>query len=60
MTQSSSLEKAVWLLQKQDTGGVMDYTWTKIADAEPSVRWSSPSCHSAGGGDRCVGCFRAG
>eukprot|EP01042_Synura_sphagnicola_P002098 gene2098-2499_t len=45
------VEKAVWLLSKQDTGGVLDSTWEKVADSDPTVRWMNPACHNAGGGD---------
>eukprot|EP01038_Epipyxis_sp_PR26KG_P007809 gene7809-10605_t len=44
-------EKAVWILSKQDTGGVRDFTWEKICDSDIQQRWSTPICHSAGGGD---------
>jgi len=44
-------EKAVWMLSKQDTGGVRDFAWTKISESDPKLRWSTPICHSAGGGD---------
>ena len=44
-------EKAVWMLQKQDTGGVHDFKWKKVCDSDPKQRWSTPVCHSAGGGD---------
>lgn len=54
-TQSMVTERAVWLLQRGDTSGVADFSWKKIsaeaAGATPSVRWSTPICHSAGGGD---------
>lgn len=47
-------EKAVWLLQRQDTGGVRDYNWVKVADSSAEHRWSTPICHSAGGGDNVL------
>lgn len=50
-TQAMVNEKAVWMLQKQDTGGVQDFKWEKICDSDTQQRWSTPICHSAGGGD---------
>lgn len=44
-------ERAVWVLGRQDTGGVCDHKWTKLCDSDPAQRWSTPMCHSAGGGD---------
>eukprot|EP01041_Mallomonas_annulata_P004065 gene4065-8081_t len=44
-------ERAVWMLDRQDTGGVRDAVWTKISESEPTERWTTPACHSAGGGD---------
>ncbi|KAJ1417434.1 hypothetical protein B484DRAFT_481793 [Ochromonadaceae sp. CCMP2298] len=48
---STLSEQAVWMLQRQDTGGVQDFTWNKISDSGSQPRWSTPICHSAGGGD---------
>lgn len=45
------MERAVWMLQKQDTGGVRDYGWRKVSDCSEGDKWSTPICHSAGGGD---------
>jgi len=50
-TKSMVTEKAVWMLQKTDSSGVMDYKWKKLADSDPAQKWSTPICHSAGGGD---------
>lgn len=36
VTQRIQKENAVWMLQRHDTGGVKDYTWTKIADCQSS------------------------
>ena len=47
-------EKAVWMLQRQDTGGVNDFNWVKVCDSDVSQRWSTPICHSAGGGDNVL------
>lgn len=47
-------EKAVWMLSKQDTGGVTDYNWIKVANSSTEHRWSTPICHSAGGGDNVL------
>lgn len=47
-------EKAVWMLQKQDTGGVRDFNWVKVCDSDKQQRWSTPICHSAGGGDNVL------
>lgn len=47
-------EKAVWMLQKQDTSGVSDYLWKKISESDTKTRWSTPACHSAGGGDNVI------
>lgn len=47
-------ERAVWLLQKQDTAGVKDYGWIKVADSNNKDKWSTPICHSAGGGDNVL------
>ena len=41
----------MWVLDKRDTSGVADYSWTKICDSDENDRWSTPICHSAGGGD---------
>ena len=30
-------EKAVWMLQKQDTGGVLDNVWKKISDSGKDI-----------------------
>lgn len=49
-----SSEKAVWALQKQDTSGVSDYVWKKVCASDPKARWSTPACHSAGGGDNVL------
>jgi len=38
----------------QDTGGVRDFSWTKISDSDPQQRWSTPICHGAGGGDNVL------
>jgi len=51
VTKLPVLEKAVWMLNRKDTGGVCDSFWEKLSDSEPSQRWSTPVCHSAGGGD---------
>lgn len=47
-------EKAVWLLERQDTAGVNDFSWKKISVSDPKVRWPTPVCHSAGGGDNVL------
>lgn len=52
--QSITSEKAVWMLSKQDTGGVNDYLWKKICDSDAKTRWSTPACHNAGGGDNVL------
>lgn len=44
-------ERAVWVLKRQDTGGVRDFKWDKLCDSDTTQRWSTPICHSAGGGD---------
>jgi hypothetical protein len=51
---SSLSEQAVWMLQRQDTGGVQDFGWKKICDSGSQPRWSTPICHSAGGGDNVL------
>ena len=51
ITKSMVNEKAVWLLQRQDTGGVQDNSWLKVSDSASTDKWSTPICHSAGGGD---------
>ena len=33
VTKETVTEKAVWMLQKQDTGGVLDNVWKKISDS---------------------------
>ena len=43
---AKATEKAVWL---QREGG--EHMWTKISDSNPEDKWSTPVCHSAGGGD---------
>lgn len=53
-TKSMKMEKAVWILQRQDTGGVKDFIWKKISDGDQTNRWSTPICHSAGGGDNVM------
>lgn len=50
-TKTMKTHKAVWMLDKQDTGGVCDHKWTKLCESDPAQRWSTPICHSAGGGD---------
>jgi hypothetical protein len=50
-TKSMKLSKTVWMLEKQDTGGVRDLNWKKISESGQNERWSTPICHSAGGGD---------
>lgn len=47
-------EKAVWMLQRQDTGGVKDFSWEKICDSSTTVKWTTPVCHTAGGGDNVL------
>lgn len=54
VTKDMVVEKAVWMLQRQDTGGVLDNTWKKICDSDPKHKWSTPVCHSAGGGDSVI------
>lgn len=49
-----SSEKAVWMLQRQDTSGVSDFIWKKVCASDPKARWSTPACHSAGGGDNVL------
>jgi hypothetical protein len=48
-----SPQKAVWMLQQGDVqleaGGAP--TWTQINDGDAHTRWTTPMCHSAGGGD---------
>ena len=51
VTKSMVNEKAVWLLQRQDTGGVQDNSWLKVSNSAATDKWSTPICHSAGGGD---------
>lgn len=46
-------QKAVWMLAKQDTGGVQDFTWKKVSSCD-NIRWNTPICHSAGGGDNVL------
>lgn len=53
-TQVLGTEKAVWILGCEDTGGVRDYSWKKIAVSDESVKWYTPICHSAGGGDNVL------
>lgn len=53
-TGAASVEKAVWVLDKQDSSGVTDRTWTKLSDSDPNARWSTPVCHAAGGGDSVI------
>jgi hypothetical protein len=48
---TKEIERAVWMLQKEDTGGVQDYGWRKVSDCSEGDKWSTPICHSAGGGD---------
>ena len=52
--ESKMTERAVWMLQQQDTGGVRDYTWKKISSSSDTDKWSAPVCHSAGGGDNVL------
>jgi len=47
-------EKAVWMLDREDTGGVRDFVWKKIAVSDETVKWYTPICHSAGGGDNVL------
>lgn len=54
ISKAKSIERAVWLLQRQDTGGVRDTNWVKISNSDAALKWSVPICHSAGGGDSVV------
>jgi hypothetical protein len=54
VTKKMVTEKAVWMLDRQDTGGVRDTHWVKVSDSALSSRWSTPACHSAGGGDSVI------
>jgi hypothetical protein len=49
--QVEMVEKAVWVLDKQDTEEEGGAKWTKLCDSDPLQRWSAPACHCAGGGD---------
>jgi hypothetical protein len=51
ITKTMITENAVWALQRQDTGGVLDNNWVKISDSSKADKWTTPICHSAGGGD---------
>jgi hypothetical protein len=51
ISKTMATEKAVWVLQRQDTGGVQDNSWLKVSDSNFKDKWSTPICHSAGGGD---------
>ena len=42
----ASVEKAVWV---QRAG--LEESWSKVSVSSPDDRWSTPVCHSAGGGD---------
>jgi hypothetical protein len=44
-------ERGVWQLQKRDTSGVSDYSWSLVSKCNADDRWSTPICHAAGGGD---------
>jgi hypothetical protein len=51
VSKSMVTERAVWMLSRADTSGVADFGWKKISTSDPASRWSTPICHSAGGGD---------
>jgi hypothetical protein len=53
-SQSMTMEKAVWMLDREDTAGVKDFKWKKISTSDPTIRWPTPICHSAGGGDNVL------
>jgi hypothetical protein len=58
-TSSNVGTKAVWMLQRGDPllDPVEEGTapqWTKISDGDAHTRWSTPICHSAGGGDNVL------
>lgn len=42
------------MLEREDTAGVNDFKWKKIANSDPKIRWPTPICHSAGGGDNVL------
>lgn len=47
-------EKAVYMLSREDTAGVKDFAWKKVSSSDPKIRWPTPICHSAGGGDNVL------
>jgi hypothetical protein len=44
-------DRGVFVLQRTDTSGVSDFKWNKISGGDPKLKWSTPICHNAGGGD---------
>jgi len=53
-TKTTVTEKAVYMLSREDTAGVNDFNWKKISISDPKIRWPTPICHSAGGGDNVL------
>ena len=51
VTKSMTLDRGVFVLAKTDTAGVADFKWNKISSSDPKLKWSTPICHNAGGGD---------
>jgi len=51
---SGNIEKGVYILQRSDTAGVNDFSWKLLSHSDASVKWPTPICHSAGGGDNVL------
>jgi hypothetical protein len=51
VSRSMVQDRGVFVLQRTDTSGVSDFKWNKISDSDPTLKWSTPICHNAGGGD---------
>jgi hypothetical protein len=55
-TDEAAEKRAVWMLERSD--GIADAPaqpqWTKISEGDPYTQWSTPICHSAGGGDNVL------
>jgi hypothetical protein len=49
-------ERAVWILERADAAVNVppEAQWTKVSAEDPYTQWSTPICHSAGGGDNVL------
>ena len=53
-TKSMVPDRGVFMLQRTDTSGVSDFKWIKVSEGDTRIKWSTPVCHGAGGGDNVL------